>query len=654
MNSSGKIIGVLVLLGIAALVVAFLLVPEKPVETGNEGDRISAANHGNDSGSVSSVTTDPSTSRQSGDIAVEPIQRSNNSGRNVLSLRGRVVNETGNGVGGATVIAEQGVASLFSAIQGEQAKFSTSTKSDAEGNYQFEGLPPHENYVLSATHPEYASARHSYIPVAADQVTDAPHLVLDSGYTISGMVLDKDKNPVAGATVSADPTFLNPFTRPHKTEDYRSTKSDNAGAYRLTRLPQGQISLTAKAKGHGSRTMPNILLVPEKKAIEQEIVLEEAKSIEGKVVDASGRPISNAKIEATSYSSQNPSRGSAVSDGLGSFAIDDVASGTYVLVVNADNFTTKRENRVMPGEPVTVTLASQGSVMGKVTAKRTGKAVSSFSIEARKTLPNGKDYIRVGASPRSFQSADGSYQLSGLDQETSYVLLASAQGYATTVSAPITISGAAPIGGVDIALSSGGTIRGTIVDAKTQKPVRGATVITRDNQYIENPLTQMFGMSQEDSGQESVRSGMEGEFTIAHAAPGIVQIEIAANGYTSRFMKDLSVVEEQTTDLGTIALSTGGSISGSAFDGSGRPLSGAEVSLRSLSPGSLLSRNLLTDQAGRFTLRNLPPGDYSVAVSSGSLNAGNIFEKIKQINENKKSVTVREGEEIAGLTFVVN
>src|SRR5690348_13525105 len=58
---------------------------------------------------------------------------------------------------------------------------------------------------------------------------------------------------------------------------------------------------------------------------------------------------------------------------------------------------------------------------------------------------------------------------------------------------------------------------------------------------------------------------------------------------------------------------TGGTISGSTRDGSGALIPGASVTIKNVDNG--LTRELVTDEQGRYSAPNLPVGSYEVQVS---------------------------------------
>src|SRR5262245_29783605 len=61
----------------------------------------------------------------------------------------------------------------------------------------------------------------------------------------------------------------------------------------------------------------------------------------------------------------------------------------------------------------------------------------------------------------------------------------------------------------------------------------------------------------------------------------------------------------------SIASQTSARVSGTIKDPNGAVVAGAQITLR-----GTISRAVLTDEKGDFTLQNVPPGDYELRVSS--------------------------------------
>lgn len=581
-----------------------------------------------------------------GDNPVRTPSNNNNSASG--GIRGRVVNGNGEVVIGARVDLDRPIAKLNPTV-GTNEKFppAQTATTDGQGRFRLERVSPYDQYILTAQHPDYAPTKLSYVEVLSGQTLEVADLVLKPGFSLRVSVVDKSNNPIPNATLRLDSSLKNPFIRTQKDQDAFIGTTDGGGTYEFRNLPKGQMAMQVSARGFGSRSVPNLSFKEESPALTQEVVLDEGKWIAGKVVDESGRPVANARVDATSYSSQNPSRGTTTSTATGQFVVEDLAEGTYVLVVTAENYALKRENRINAGESeVNVVLAALGTVTGRVSSKKNGQPIKSFTLEVRKPLPNGT-LTRTGKESRNFRSDDGSFSWKGFDPNSNYVILASAPNHASNLSQVFSVTGSGTTAGIDIVLSEGASIHGFLVDPKTKNPIANATVTSHENQFLENPLAQMLGsLMPQDPSQVTARSGPDGSFRLEHVMTGTPQqLEIQAEGFTPKFMKDISPIEGGTVELGQVFLSAGASVGGVANDTLGQPIAGGQVVVRSLAPQTIYVKNARTDSQGRYSFKHLPPGDYQISITVGSGEA-NIFATLGQNRKFRQNISLKEGDDI--------
>jgi hypothetical protein len=163
------------------------------------------------------------------------------------------------------------------------------------------------------------------------------------------------------------------------------------------------------------------------------------------------------------------------------------------------------------------------------------------------------------------------------------------------------------------ARSSGYRIAGTVVNAATGDPVRGATVAA---------------LSHADSHTiASVESNDDGHFEIAGLPPAKYQLTASRRGYRTAFFDEhdefstaIVTGPEQETDRLTFRLTPGGVIRGLVLTDGGDPVFDARVMLfRKAAPGHagakiLQADGTTTDDTGAYEFAGLAPGEYTIAV----------------------------------------
>jgi hypothetical protein len=176
-------------------------------------------------------------------------------------------------------------------------------------------------------------------------------------------------------------------------------------------------------------------------------------------------------------------------------------------------------------------------------------------------------------------------------------------------------------------------------------------------------LTPVLTGSQVAMGQTSANAGPDGSFTFSGLTPGHYNLRATVNGTTGWLIKSVSAANQDATDA-PFELKPGASVtdasivfgdkpaelSGTLQDGSGRPATDYMVILLPADPARWRSTNRRVLQArpateGKFTFRNLLPGDYVLAASI-DLEPGAISdpELLAELARSGTKITIAEGE----------
>lgn len=198
----------------------------------------------------------------------------------------------------------------------------------------------------------------------------------------------------------------------------RKGTTDDAGEFLLEKMPPALYSIYAliEAPGPGNKvaaeaTLP-LKLREDKDGIElrlkrpasgkgePESSAEEKAlhSLSGKVVDASGAPVSAASVTA---SMENPPKGLGKSEGWGNlasepsgrFTFHHLPQGSYKLSVSAEGFLKAQAVAQTGGEPITISLKPHGVVRGRAVMPD-GSPVADLIINcetgSKSSLPDGR------------------------------------------------------------------------------------------------------------------------------------------------------------------------------------------------------------------------------------------------------------------------
>jgi protocatechuate 3,4-dioxygenase beta subunit len=482
-------------------------------------------------------------------------------------------------------------------------------------------LPDNRTFDLHLVDDEHADRKVPNITIFPEQWFQAGDLRLDLGATVTGRVTVAGSGglPIEGATVEIQPVaFPTAGTIPGRESGLVAT-SDAGGYFEARNVPEGSITISAVADGYAIDRKLNVQV---ERSARNDFVfeLQRGLSIAGIVVDATGKPVAQARLTARALSSKKPMQREVASDERGRFDIDGLLPGPYEVQAIATGFVADPIKPVEAGTPdLQVTLEQQGVVLLRVVG-RNGQAVTNYSVTPKQWFPDRNQHGNIPGVPVHRvvpgMLQNGRYAIGGLDPKH-YIFEVVADNYAKTFSEPVSVVVGGEPPSLDVRLLAGGRIEGVVADAQTGRPVEGALVKTLPNFVEENPLFQLLGaMVPYKVTQTQTTTDSQGRFRMTTLAPGTYQIKISHPEYSGLSIKDQELADEQTLRLDSIALDRGTEVIGTAMV-DGVPSAQVRV-IVSPTPGTrqepnptVFSAEAITDETGSFRLqRRLPPGRY--------------------------------------------
>lgn len=440
------------------------------------------------------------------------------------------------------------------------------------------------------------------------------------------------------------------------------TLTDAAGRFSLREVPPGRYTLSVERTGYvrqeyGQRSWNRpgsvLTLEPGQKLTDLTFRLLPAAAISGRVRDADGEPIANARLQVLRYTYWRGQRvlmplGGATSNDLGEYRIHTLAPGRYYLVADhsarfklAEKGISQRPGdagreegyapiyypgtadraraaplELHPGEELssidfTIAPVPTVRIRGRVSNGVTGQPGRGAEVRlvTRDLSPSG-----LFRNHAAVENPQGTFELRGVTSG-SYVLTAVWSEAGKTYAARELIEvGSADVEGISLVIAPG-------VDSVGRVRVEGDAQIKFTDLHIflrprEDPIA---------AGGTSV--GLDGAFALRNLPPGTYRVDVA--GLPSDFYvkavrlgsqdvleSGLNFLRGQPGDTLEVLLSpAGGRLDGVVLDAEHLPASGATVtfvpeSRRRSDPG--LYKTATTDQLGRFSLRGIAPGEYKL------------------------------------------
>ncbi|HEV8232674.1 MAG TPA: carboxypeptidase regulatory-like domain-containing protein [Thermoanaerobaculia bacterium] len=513
-----------------------------------------------------------------------------------LEARGRVVDAAGQPIPGAEVRlsqSERGGARFVFQMAGMNRDQADAT-SGTDGSFRVAGLEAGE-YALAVSREGYATKRVPSVAVQAPGPSEWPAVVLTAGVPIAGLVRNSKGEAVVGADVFAFGDGAGP----------RNARTDLEGRFRLEGFSADRpVMVNVRADGYASlqkRLTPS--------PGEVVLVVKTSSTIRGRVEDAeTKRPVTD--FTATYTESQGGIAGGfrmvmaggesekAFQSTDGSFELADVPPGKWIVRASSLGYRPAEVSGIEVGEGetkegVVVSLKKGGVVTGRVLDPRRGTGVANASVTWSEGSSAGMGpgmaalaRLDGGTQPAVTTDADGRFRFDGLP--SGKITLSAEHPEFLETSKQVDLEDEAS---VDLTLSLGGSIAGTVVGKDGRSGVPGAQVLLRQ---------QGSGMN---FGDDSSRADASGNFAFEHLKAGRYSVSAQSNAGTTAW-KDVVLGESQRQDGVLLEMAAGATIQGTV---SGLP-SANVAGVRIFASSKDYQDGAVTGDDGRFTLRDVPSG----------------------------------------------
>ncbi len=436
-------------------------------------------------------------------------------------------------------------------------------------------------------------------------------LSLARGAALSGRVVDEAGKPIANARVVAT-NASEPLPVVDPRRDGVLTSGD--GAFTIPSLSAGTWRISASAGEYAPTTSAPLALDGEHARSGIELRMTSGATVRGVVQDRSGAPIAGADVSVV-VAGYVPwrARRQAFTDASGTFAVGGLARRAFDVVAWHESgasaivpvdLTAKAEHAV------TLTLDVSGAIAGTVVDKA-GQPIGDAQVIAEPDWTGGtadraawgvrgvQETVTDQAGAFKFAGMpDGSYRVRAARSGASEAALELSPGVVTKPNgAPIKIvvpADGRAIGKVQLA--DGKPVTAFTIELGSTEP---RAFVTKDGAFAV--------------------SGAAGTYPLTVAGPGFVTTT-----------KQATIAEGKDSDLGTITVTPGRSISGRVTDEHGAPVAKATVAAGALLTGggaelyikdeSIAAKDTETDADGRFVLEGFPPA--SITIIAGKANVG--------------------------------
>jgi 5-hydroxyisourate hydrolase-like protein (transthyretin family) len=501
------------------------------------------------------------------------------------SIRGRVADPKGNPIDGAEVYGKS--RDELRRSLGEDPEPADAVTA-ADGSFVLEDRPPGVPLDLTVIHPGYGPGSALGVAVPSEA---AIRIVLLPIARVAGRTLDPDGRPVAGASVFLSEQESRSFggrSALMSSDRFHRGTSDDEGGFSFDGVSPGTFGLSAQAPHRQQAELKNMELKGGQDLTGVELVLPPASEVTGRVLSPEGRPVAEAQVVLVEASEERyPAFSSlrAATDADGQYRIDGLPPGKRTLEARAEGYrrTVRDVELTAAATVVDFTLERGLEASGRV-VDDAGNPIAGVDLTLFASQYSAD-------APHAVSEADGTFRFSGLRDGT-YRLIAFKDGYAPDRRGTKVMLAGAPVSGLEVKLSWGGTITGRLTGVEFSQLSRVQV------------SANFMGSGQVDA---------EGVYRIPHLPPGrwTVKAVVPDTSLQAEGVVNLEPgVSEVRLDL---QLGGGRTLTGVVLS-NGEPLAGAMLLL--VKPRTLTRQIAASDHQGGFRFGGLEEGVYDLDVST--------------------------------------
>ncbi len=475
-------------------------------------------------------------------------------------------------------------------------------------------------------------------------------VVLAAAGVVSGRVTAAESgSPIAGALVwsAVDPG------------GFRLT--GERGRYRLPAVEEGSWlearapdRVPARLRPSKIHVVPSAPLRGDATGSQFNMELERAATVVGRAVDAAGRGVPMAWVQAAVVPGGEGPPAGALTGPEGTFALRPVMPAeSYALQARKTGFlpaegraVTARPPAQTPVEPLV--LLAVRPVVGRVgqpdglpLAGAEIRVTKARSAEAR-SLPWARARRPV-AEPQAISDPRGHFEIAEI-LALALDVVVTRPGFARAELRGFQVSpGAGPVDLGTIVLEPGAGIVGRVTDPD-ERPITGAAIYRV--LHLRRPVGELADELRAE--EPDAETGADGIFTLSDLSEGSpVHFLVAAPGFLSRTVRG---IRPPTPAALVIRLEPGARLLGQVVDEEGRPVPGAGIETtwqptvpgHDLPAGAPTIRSVTADHEGRFEISDLPAGRLSLAVEASGFRTVEKLDFSLPLPEDEEVIVVLE------------
>ncbi len=567
-------------------------------------------------------------------------------------VSGRVISNNGQPVANCQLKLYKGNPLLVNVnFAGSRKVVDSSTISGQDGSFELLSVPVGRDFILVGEHDDFATTELGNLHVTVARDLTGIVLRMEPGATIEGVVASATGSPIAEARIELFDAIASVQLPPAERLPWKIVFSDNNGQYSFEHVSANSLKVRVQAPGFESQSrMLSFALDARASDRTVDFSLKDGMSLPGRVVDESGNPIPDVRVEATSLTKDYQGTALSNSDRAGFFLLEGMGDNQYYQVrATAKGYSNKVNPKVHVDDGELLIEMEQRLYVEGAVVDHSGSPIRSYSLTLMRAA-EGRDPMFLNDT-RNFSAADGQFVFDNLDPG-SYALEARAKGMAPSWSEPFAVirtDDPAPI--VNITMGLGGTVTGQVLNT-LGAAVPNALVKLNANNHLDSPIQGIFaalGGSGASKRKIQTRTDGKGQFSFSNVRAGTYQLASTHASYAPATVNNVVVLDDAVgSNLSvTIHLPRSAGIAGFAMDSNARAIPFCEIQVTNKKSAFLDAAT--TDSEGRFLFENLAEGTYTLMIKPDRIGSKpiNPLMKLMYAQRSQREVFVSAGQAVS-------
>jgi hypothetical protein len=311
---------------------------------------------------------------------------------------------------------------------------------DDDGRYRLAHLPRGAELEIDVSKTDYGRKQLSAKVTTARAALDITLEPRPDGGSVAGVVLDHQKQPIAGAEVT---------NMGGSSSDVRKTKTGPDGRFRLDNLYEDSNlgkEVVVRAAGAAPKRV-KVSTGPRDRPVETTITLDPGHRIRGRVVADDGKPLDGVRVAFAHGDSPFSDGGATTTGPDGQFTFDTLpADAPFSFRKGGYSGISERPLPLDTDQVVSVTMVPAGLIAGRISDAKTGAPIRAFNVRitfSRKRQPGEPSTALLSSlvdPGQNYQSEEGLFQLGDLVVGMPLQVTVAAPGYEHSVAERVVVA----------------------------------------------------------------------------------------------------------------------------------------------------------------------------------------------------------------------